>query len=530
MKKTILLPLLAFLAVMVPPVRAEFETISCGWYHWDPYQYLDEDRNLTGLDVALLKAIFAESEVLVIYDADAQDDWKKNQADVLSGEKHIVAGAFDTPERREVYHLSKPYRYEWNALYLRTEMLEQLQTGAIDELIQMIRQKQLRLGVIGGYKYTSDALNAYIKEERDAAGARVVESRTEERSFEKLANGKVDLVVSDRLVGARIIWQKKLGNLVSEHPIKLPEKPIHVLFHKSDDPVVEEETMRRLDLFNSNVEKLTRSGDVNNIIGHYLFPVLMNITVQRSWFHMIDILGATFFALTGLLIARDQKYDIFGTLVMVTLLAAGGGAMRDLIVGRPLALLNNTYYFHIILTFGILGFLICGLNNYLTYNCRNYEVMSASNQKKWMFLREVVEAVALGAYTIVGVGVAVEMKLHPLWLWGPILGCLTSCGGGIVANSLRHGEEIVAMRGAVAPECSLIWGAFLSQFLIWQTNRLNPREVLVGVVVTMAGTAITILIAGKFKINSPCLNYAKAGHGASIPPPSTDDSPNDKEE
>lgn len=507
MKTRYLPALLALLALIIPPLHAESESesVTCGWYHWDPYQYLDETRNLNGLDVALLKTIFTDSQINVLYDADAQDNWKKNQADVLAGTKDLTAGAFDTPERQQKYHLSKPYRHEWNTLYVRTAALTEFKADSIQELISTIKQGNYRLGVIDGYKYTSDELNTFISEQQNLSNSLVISSSSDERSFENLAFDKVDIIASDRLVGARILWQKKLGSIISEHPVKLPEKPIHVLFHRSNDPERDREMQQLRNQFNSSVDKLTANGTISSIIGDYLFPVLMNISVQRPWFYMIDLIGAVFFALAGLLIARDQRFDIFGTVVLVALLSTGGGAVRDLLVGRPLCLLSSSSYAYIVLSVSALGFLLCRLHTALCSASTRYRNRADKDQRKWQLLREIIEAIALGAYTIIGVGVAVEMKIAPLWLWGPVLGCVTSCGGGVMAIALRGGEEVDTMRGAVTPESSLIWGFFLSQFLIWQTNRLNPDEVFIGIITTLIGAALTILISKKLNIHSPCM-------------------------
>ena len=490
-------------------IAQEKDTVQCGWYHWDPYQYLDKNQQITGLDHALVKAIFNASSIEVNYDPKAKDTWRKNLQDVLLGNKDIAAGAFASDIRKKNYHLSKPYRYEWNTLYVRTDALDQFDVHLIDDLIALIKQKKYRLGVIKGYKYTSDELNQFIAEELAEKSIHIVESTTEEENFDNIIDKKVDIVVSDRLVGAQILWNKKLGNLVSEYALKLPAKPIHLLIHKSKDPERNAYNLRLLNAFNLGVEQLSNSGEIRKIIGRYLFPVLMNITVQRDWFYIIDIVGAIFFAMAGLLIARDNRYDIFGTLVMTGLLVTGGGLMRDIIVGRYPVILSSPDYIYIVVIMCIVGFFLSFLHDFMILKLPFYRFCVEKHHKKWLFQRELIEAIGLGAYTIIGVGVAVEMQLAPLWLWGPLLGCLTSCGGGIVANALRQGEEIKSMRGNIDPECALFWGIFFSFFLIWQADRLNPNEVFIGVLITLAGSTFTMLVTHRYKLKSPRMLHKK---------------------
>ena len=505
--KDVLLSRFVFVLLLLFSISSaaeEKQVIKCGWYHWDPYQFVNGSGNLVGLDVALIKTIFEASDIEVEYDEDAEDSWKKNQDDVYTGVKQIAAGAFQTPDREAKYHLTRAYRYEWNSLYVRTEDAR-LKFNSISDMIQFVeKNKKYRLGVIQGYKYTSNELNNYIAQSIAKGSDRLVTSVTEEENFERLSDGKVRFVVSDRLVGARILWKNDLGGKIVEHPLKLPALPIHVLIHKNADPEIDKRMRELVEAFNRGLDKLETNGKIDKIVGNYLFPVLMNITVQRDWFYLIDILGAVFFSIAGLLIAKDHRYDIFGTIVMVALLATGGGLMRDLLVGRMPVVLRSPDYVYIVALISFGGFFLLSLHARIAQESQRYY---AFFERAALFfnLRKFIEAVALGAYTIIGVGVAVEMKVSPLWLWGPILGCLTSCGGGVLAAALRKGDDATNMRGGLDPECSLVWGAFFSFFLVWQTDRLNPDEVLLGVLVTLSGTALTLIVLNQLKVKSPCI-------------------------
>ncbi len=482
-------------------------SVTVGWYHWDPYQYLDITGRLTGLDYALINEIFNASDIEVNYDEGAQDSWDKNQSDVLEHKKDAAAGAFKTAIRSEQYLISQPYRYEWNSLYVRNLDASYFAVTSVSELVKLIDDGH-KLGVIKGYNYTSPELNEYISTQTKKGSSFIVSSTTEEENFNNLYDNKVSVVVADRLVGARIMWKnKKRTGQISELPLTLPALPIHLLIHKSEDPEMNSRMEHILDSFNRGIVELTASGAIQKTIGNYLFPVLMNITVQRDWFYLIDVVGAVFFAIAGLLIARDNRYDFFGVFIMTALLTIGGGLMRDIFVGRAPVVLRYPEYMYIVVSVAVVGFFLCWMHDSLQKSSPSYKAIAYKQQAGWLFVRSLIEAMALGAYTVIGVGVAVEMELSPLWLWGPILGCLTSCGGGILANALRQGEEIKAMKGGLDPECSLFWGAVFSWVLIWQAERLNPTEVLLGVIVTLVGTTVSVLLVNHFKLRSPTLKY-----------------------
>ena len=326
------------LVVSAPQITSPIDSgdqlsVKVGWYHWDPYQYLDVNGRLTGLDFALVKEIFDASNIDVEYDEGVKDSWSKNQADVLSHKKDVTSGAFKTPIRSEKYHISEPYRYEWNSLYVRNTDASYFIVSSVSELLALVNDEH-KIGVIKDYRYTSEELNTYIEEQLKKGSSEIVVSTTEEENFNNLYNGQVSIVVSDRLVGARIMWKNQTnGAQISELPVTLPALPIHLLIHKSEDKVINDRMKGVMSAFNSGIVELTASGAIQKTIGNYLFPVLMNITVQRDWFSMIDIVGAVFFAIAGLLIARDNRYDLFGVFVMTALLTTGGGLMRDIFCG-----------------------------------------------------------------------------------------------------------------------------------------------------------------------------------------------------
>ncbi|MBK24552.1 MAG: hypothetical protein CME70_11210 [Halobacteriovorax sp.] len=65
-------------------------------------------------------------------------------------------------------------------------------------------------------------------------------------------------------------------------------------------------------------------------------------------FNYIDYIGTFVFAITGASIAGKSKFDFFGMLFLAFLTAAGGGTVRDLIIGQPVFWTNNSIYLYLI--------------------------------------------------------------------------------------------------------------------------------------------------------------------------------------
>jgi polar amino acid transport system substrate-binding protein len=50
-------------------------------------------------------------------------------------------------------------------------------------------------------------------------------------------------------------------------------------------------------------------------------------------------------------------------------------------------------------------------------------------------------------------------------------------------------------KGELYPEIAVVWGLALSLFLGWEAGRLQAEEILLAVIVTIAGAFLTRLIA-----------------------------------
>lgn len=117
------------------------------------------------------------------------------------------------------------------------------------------------------------------------------------------------------------------------------EDSIHVLFSKkTTSPVLVER-------FNQTLLHMQNSGEYNKVMRDYLLPVLLGQTAGQTWFFIIDLIGTIAFAISGLLLAREGEYSLFGALVLAALPSIGGGVMRDILINREtLSVLNSPIY------------------------------------------------------------------------------------------------------------------------------------------------------------------------------------------
>jgi|GEM_PF-73330 len=487
------------LAALADPASSP-RTLRCGWYTWDPYQFIDPEAEipvLTGLDIKLTREIFRDAGYAVDYN---EVSWEQHQVDIREGTRDIASGAYMTQARTAYAWFSEPYRTETDVLYVPTGVAARIPARNLAELLRRLSAERFRLGIVEGYHY-GDEVMAWVKAPANAGLA--FPAGTDYDNMVRLIEGRIDGFLADRLSGATMAWRRELQGRIEEHPIPVFTGELRVMFSKR--------TMTRTDVaaFNRSLARLRASGFYDKVVREYLFPVLLAITIHRPWFFLMGIIGTFAFAISGVLLARKERYDLFGAFVMAFLPSVGGGVIRDLITDRnPLDAMRSPVYILI-----VLGVVLAGTAFY-----RTWDLVQAHRRKsggdRWTgprspfspnFARNLFltcDALGLAAFTTVGVVVAVEMRCDPLWLWGPILATLTGAGGGILRDIVRADSQNPYLKGALYPEISLVWGLAFSIFLIWETSRLQLSEVLLGVILTLAGVLLTRWLAVRYDVQS----------------------------
>lgn len=477
--------------------------LKSGWYPWDPYQYVlvkHDVKRLTGLDVQLVRAVFGQMGYEVTYQ---EVSWKQHQSDVRNGVRDIAAGAFKNPERAEYAYFSAPYRKETDVLYVRKGEASRYSFKDARDLTRRLREQPFRLGVINGFYYGPDIMR-FIND--PANSAHIVTVTDDVANFENLLRDRIDGFIVDRLVGATLAWRYGWQRAVEELSPPVYVEDIHVLFSKKTT------TPELVEGFNQTLNQLKRNGQYARIIREYLFPVLLEVTVAQRWFLIIDIIGTIAFAISGILLARQGQYSLFGAFVLAALPAVGGGILRDLVVNREtVGVLTNPAYLLAVIVTVLTGYVGFHLADKIGLAPRK-DQSAVTNDDDWITRKITLDAaiaffdaLGLAAFTVIGVVVAVETKSNPLWLWGPLLAALTGAGGGIVRDAIRGDANNPFLKGTFYAEIALIWGLILSGFLMWYANLLDykPTEMSLAVVVTLIGTLLTRMAVFHLRVKSP---------------------------
>lgn len=160
----------------------------------------------------------------------------------------------------------------------------------------------------------------------------------------------------------------------------------------------------------------------------------------------LSLLGTTAFALSGGLVAIEEKFDVLGVFVLAFVTAFGGGAIRNSLVGLPVSLLWNQSL-EIDLAFFVVLLLILFPNKVLV---------------PWKKAEQITDAIGLAAFSVQGAISATHVS-HSLSAV-IVAAVLTGAGGGVVRDLLA-GRKPVVLRSEIYAAWSIL-GALCVHFKI----------------------------------------------------------------
>jgi uncharacterized membrane protein YeiH len=149
-------------------------------------------------------------------------------------------------------------------------------------------------------------------------------------------------------------------------------------------------------------------------------------------FHLpigFELAAVFLFAMTGALLAIENRYDVVGVFVLALLSAVGGGLVRDGVLlpqGPPLVLQDQRYLYAV----SAAAVLCLILGTHLS-------------RFRQVFL--LVDALGLGIYAVVGTQRALDFGLH--FLPAAFVGLANAVGGGVLRDVLTGKETLLFKPG-----------------------------------------------------------------------------------
>jgi len=192
---------------------------------------------------------------------------------------------------------------------------------------------------------------------------------------------------------------------------------------------------------------------------------------------ILDYLGTIAFAVTGASKAIAHKADIFGILVLATVVGVAGGITRDIIFGRfPTAFSDPTYVSLTVIT----GIVMFFLYSYF---------------KKRMNVWLVFDAIGLGVFSIIGASIAYQI-VGLDFLSMLFAGVITAIGGGILRDIFVRDIPIVFVKEVYAV-------ASIIGIVIFYTILSYGVDMQVASIIGIVAATGIRLLAMKYKWNLP---------------------------
>lgn len=165
---------------------------------------------------------------------------------------------------------------------------------------------------------------------------------------------------------------------------------------------------------------------------------------------ILELIGTVAFSLSGVIVAIEKQLDLLGVVVLGTITAVGGGALRDILLGvLPPMLFRTPVYVLVAIGVSLLAFCIAYLlgDRFL----RRMEWLSHS--------MNLLDAVGLGIFVVVGVRAALNNGFADNAFLAIFVGTVTGVGGGLMRDQLaglipmvlkKHVYALAALIGAAA--------------------------------------------------------------------------------
>ena len=196
---------------------------------------------------------------------------------------------------------------------------------------------------------------------------------------------------------------------------------------------------------------------------------------------VLDIIGTLAFAVSGVLTALNKRLDPFGILIIAFVTAIGGGTLRDILIGAPVAWMGNLTYVYVVFATTVLSVIFRKRLNHI---------------RKSLFL---FDTIGIALYTIVGVEKGIAAGFSPIICIS--LGTITACFGGVIRDILCNEIPIIFRKEIYATACILGASAY---FLLMETTM--PPDFIV--IISGAIVMIVRLLAVYFDLSLPSV-YTK---------------------
>lgn len=173
-----------------------------------------------------------------------------------------------------------------------------------------------------------------------------------------------------------------------------------------------------------------------------------------SLINFIDIAGTFVFAVSGIMVAIQKKFDFFGVIILAFVTAVGGGTLRDLMIGStPVDWMKSDLHVIAILS----AVPIC------------YFLSTQLQKVRKTFL--IFDTLGIGLFTVLGIEKSLEIGLSPVV--AVMMGIVSAVFGGVLRDVLSNDIPMVFRKEVYAFACLSGAAVYLGLNYIGTSTELN---------------------------------------------------------
>jgi polar amino acid transport system substrate-binding protein len=468
------------------------------WSDQPPYQFQADRRGIgypSGVDLAVMKEAARRAGLTVSF---RYRPFDVSLSLLAEGRLDVVPGAYVSRERRRFAEVSPAYREGRDRLLLAPHAIMPEPVTTVADLVASLIRSGTRIALVRGYDWGASHEPAL---QRLAAAGLLYHTNSLAESIGAVLEGQADGFFGDQLASMAILaeWREQGFRM---HPLVLQERPVHMLFARGKLPDWQ------LHALNQALEQLLAEGQVARIIQRYTDPISIRMLLDSRAFESMFLLGIVAFSISGVVIARQGDYSIYGAFVLASLPALGGGMVRDVLLLRPIFFLDAPEMLYACIGTISAGYLLNrGLDrlrgrSLWFFDLVNLLVRLRRRLSPRMIL-EVFDAIGLALFTVIAVSIAAEEGLEPLWVWGPIIGAVSATGGAILRDMIRQESRNPMLHNSFYGETAIIWSIVLALFLQYAGPYASQQQVMLGLLSCMLGIFLTRMAFVVFRWRSP---------------------------
>mgnify|MGYP003624588042 FL=1 len=224
-----------------------------GWELWYPYQFYNNQQELSGLDFEIFNRILTKTGYTAEY---TELPWKRHLHYIKVGEMDVAMGASYSDKRLRYAAFSQAYRTEVVKLFVKKGQANSI---ALKSLADLTHSNYV-IGIESGYFY-GEQYQALMK--TTEFQEHIIEVVDIEENVTLLLKGHIDGFLVDPATIKAFANKYQMINEFEQHDLKIYQSNIHLMFSKK---AVEPKAIKK---FDQAISDLKKSGELDDIINKW---------------------------------------------------------------------------------------------------------------------------------------------------------------------------------------------------------------------------------------------------------------------